>query len=61
LGGPNAFEAVVDSHMFLGFCQDLALDWGPIRMEARVHPSLIVEAGATVRICIAPDRCVVCG
>ena len=58
--GPNVWDASVDSAMFLGFCQDLALMWGPTRIEARVHPSLRVEAGATVRIRIAPERCVVC-
>jgi iron(III) transport system ATP-binding protein len=60
LEGPNTWEAVVDSLMFLGFCQDLVLKWGPLRLEARVHPSLITEAGASVHIRIAPERCVVC-
>jgi iron(III) transport system ATP-binding protein len=60
LDGPNTFDAIVDNHMFLGFCQDLVLTWGPLRIEARVHPSLKVEPGATVRLRIAPDRCVVC-
>jgi len=60
MDGPNTWDAVVDTHMFLGFCQDLALAWGPVRLEARVHPSLTVEAGAPVRIRIAPERCVVC-
>ena len=60
LAGPNTAEAVVDNHMFLGFCQDLALVWGSLRLEARVHPSLRVETGAAVRIRIAPERCVVC-
>ena len=60
LTGPNTAEAIVDNHMFLGFCQDLALDWGPLKIEARIHPSIRVEPGATVRIRIAPERCVVC-
>src|SRR5262249_41127854 len=60
LAGPNTADAVVDNHMFLGFCQDLVLTWGPLKIEARAHPALRVEPGATVRIRIAPDRCVVC-
>jgi iron(III) transport system ATP-binding protein len=60
LDGLNTWDAVVDTHMYLGFCQDLALVWGPVRLEARVHPSLIVETGASVGIRIAPERCVVC-
>jgi iron(III) transport system ATP-binding protein len=60
MDGPNTWDAVVDTHMFLGFCQDLALFWGPTRIEARVHPSLIIESGSRVRIRIAPERCVVC-
>jgi iron(III) transport system ATP-binding protein len=60
LAGPNTWEATVDNHMFLGFCQDIALLWGPVRLEARVHPSLRVETGDTVRIRVAPDRCVIC-
>jgi hypothetical protein len=46
--------------MYLGFCQDLSLSWGPTQIEARVHPALRVEAGVSVRIRIAPERCVIC-
>jgi iron(III) transport system ATP-binding protein len=60
MDGPNTWGAVVDTHMYLGFCQDLALAWGPYRLEARVHPSLMVESGAAVYLRVAPDRCVVC-
>jgi iron(III) transport system ATP-binding protein len=58
--GPNTWDAVVDSHMYLGFCQDLSLSWGPTQIEARVHPALKLDAGTSVRIRIAPERCVIC-
>jgi iron(III) transport system ATP-binding protein len=58
--GLNVGAAVVDTHMFLGFCQDLELRWGGARLEARVHPSLTIAAGAPVHVRIDPDRCVLC-
>ncbi len=60
LPGLNIGAAVVDTHMFLGFCQDLELRWGETRLEARVHPSLSVSVGAPVHVRIDPQRCVLC-
>jgi len=31
----------------------------PWRLEARVHPSLMIVAGASVHVGIAPRRCIV--
>jgi iron(III) transport system ATP-binding protein len=60
LAGPNTWDAVIDNHMFLGFCQDFVVAWGPLKLDARVHPSLIVTTGMPVSIKVAPDRCVIC-
>jgi len=60
LAGVNASQATVEAHLFLGFCQDLELRWGNVRLEARVHPSLTVTPGSTIQMRIDPNRCVLC-
>jgi iron(III) transport system ATP-binding protein len=60
LTGVNVSQATVETLLFLGFCQDLELRWGNVRLEARVHPSLGVAPGAVIQVRIDPNRCVVC-
>lgn len=60
LAGTNSSQAIVDTHLFLGFCQDIELRWGNARIQARVHPSLSITAGSPVYIRIDPSRCVIC-
>lgn len=56
----NVSQAIVETHLFLGFCQDLELRWGNVRLEARVHPSLTVTSGSAIHMRIDPHRCVLC-
>jgi iron(III) transport system ATP-binding protein len=58
--GCDLLPAVVETQIFLGFCQDLELRWGGQRLEARVHPSLDLPAGSNVFLRIDPKRCVLC-
>jgi iron(III) transport system ATP-binding protein len=58
--GPNTCKAVVKTNIFLGFHQDAELQVGDVMIEARVHPSIDLQVGATVTISIDPERCVVC-
>jgi iron(III) transport system ATP-binding protein len=57
---PNNWDAVVDTQIFLGFCQDVELKLNGALLQARVHPSLNLQAGARVRASIDPTGCAVC-
>jgi len=59
--GPNVWRVTVEAQVFLGFCQDLELRCGSLRLEARVPASLDVSPGQSAYISIAPARCVICG
>src|SRR6185503_10216088 len=50
LAGPNVWEAVVETQVFLGFHQDLELRWGAGTLIARVHPSVDVNVGEHVHV-----------
>lgn len=58
--GPNSFTATVETQVFLGFYQDLALRVGGATLLARTHPSVQANPGATVFVTIDPACCVVC-
>jgi iron(III) transport system ATP-binding protein len=59
--GANVWEATVLSSIFLGFHQDLELQAGGLKLDARAHPSLDNAVGAKVYISIDPAICVACG
>ncbi|MGH7035636.1 MAG: ABC transporter ATP-binding protein, partial [Stellaceae bacterium] len=58
--GPNVWPATVEAQVFLGFCQDLELRCGGLRLEARASVSLDLSAGQFVYVRIDPERCVIC-
>jgi iron(III) transport system ATP-binding protein len=60
MSGPNAWEAVVDTQIFLGFCQDVELKLNGALLQARAHPSLHLQAGAKVYASIDPAGCAIC-
>jgi iron(III) transport system ATP-binding protein len=59
-GGPNVWQAVVDTQIFLGFYQDVELSCGGARLVARLHPSFDAEPGSRVFVAVDPNRCVAC-
>ena len=58
--GPNVWPVTVEGQIFLGFCQDLELRCGGLRLEARAPVSLDLSPGQSAYIGIDPERCVVC-
>jgi iron(III) transport system ATP-binding protein len=58
--GANVWPVTIEAQIFLGFCQDLELRCGSLRLEARAPVSLDLSPGQTVYIRIDPERCVVC-
>jgi iron(III) transport system ATP-binding protein len=55
----NTLTAVVGSKVFQGESIDFQLRVGPATLLARAHPSLRTPAGETLRVRIAPEKCVV--
>jgi iron(III) transport system ATP-binding protein len=55
-----SWEAVIETRNFLGFHQDVELRLGGSLLQARLHPSLRIEAGMTVHVQIDGAQCVVC-
>lgn len=54
----NALEATLDTKIFLGEYLDFQLKVGEVCLQARVHPSLRVEAGQRVYMEVEPEKCV---
>ena len=55
-----SWEAVVETHNFLGFHQDIELRLGGQLIQARLHPSLRIDASMKVYVQIDGEHCVVC-
>jgi len=58
--GPNVWPVTVEGQVFLGFCQDLELRCGGLRLEARAPVSLELGPGQSAYVSIDPERCVLC-
>ncbi len=54
---PNVWQGVVENRAYLGDFQDLQVKVGPAVLQARVHPSLELEAGARVFLEIDAVHC----
>lgn len=57
---PNAWPAVVDTQVFLGFYQDVELRCGGMSIVVRTHPLLEIKPGMNVYLQIDPNQCVLC-
>lgn len=54
----NVLEATLDTKIFLGEYLDFQLKVGEKLLQARVHPSLRVDAGQRVYLELEPEKCV---